>query len=112
MGARLLVYCLKELYQMQEFHVVDDVILLGTPVNTNPVKWPMVRAVASGRVINGHLSSDWVLAFLYRYMEWGASVAGLAPVDVPGVENCDLGGLGIQGHHDYPNHITDIFTKM
>ncbi|CAK9009863.1 unnamed protein product [Durusdinium trenchii] len=39
MGARLLVYCLCELYDMGELHVVDDVVLLGTPVTTEPAKW-------------------------------------------------------------------------
>lgn len=112
MGARLLVYCLCELYDMGELHVVDDVVLLGTPVTTEPSKWQKVRSVASGRVINGFLGNDWVLAFLYRYLEWGVSVAGLSQVQVSGVENVNLDGLGIQGHHDYPRHIANILAKM
>lgn len=112
MGARLLVYCLCELYDMGELHVVDDVVLLGTPVTTEPSKWQKVRSVASGRVVNGFLGNDWVLAFLYRYLEWGVSVAGLSQVQVPGVENVNLDGLGIQGHHDYPRHIANILAKM
>ncbi|CAE7235226.1 TMCO4, partial [Symbiodinium necroappetens] len=112
MGARLLVYCLCELYHMGEFHAVDDVVLLGAPVTTEARKWQKVRAVASGRVVNGYLGKDWVLAFLYRYLEWGLSVAGLSQVQVPGVENVNLDGLGIQGHHDYPNHIADILAKL
>jgi len=28
-----------ELYDMGELHVVDDVVLLGTPVTTEPSKW-------------------------------------------------------------------------
>ncbi|CAE8639497.1 unnamed protein product, partial [Polarella glacialis] len=112
MGARLLVYCLLELYSMGEFHAVDDVILLGTPVTTGASKWRQVRAVASGRVINGYLKSDWILAFLYRYLEWGVSVAGLSEVKVPGIENFNLEGLGISGHTDYPRHVANILAKM
>merc|ERR1712151_1206759 len=106
------VFCLLELYAMGEFWIVDDVVLLGTPTTTRASKWRKVRAVASDRVINGYLKDDWVLAFLYRYLEWGLSVPGLSEVKVPGVEDVDLSGLGITGHNDYPNHITDILTKM
>jgi len=112
MGARLLFFCLLELYKMGEFNVVDDVVLLGAPVSTKQFKWRKVRAVASGRVVNGYLDCDWVLAFLYRYMEWGVTVAGLSPVHVPGVENVNLKGLGIAGHHDYPKHMSNILAKM
>lgn len=112
MGARLLFYCLLELYRMKEFNVVDDVVLLGTPVSTRPDKWRKVRATASGRVVNGYLRGDWALAFFYRYLEWGLTVAGLSEVKVPGVENVHLEGLGIKGHSDYPNHISDILSKM
>eukprot|EP00930_Biecheleria_cincta_P002522 TRINITY_DN103532_c0_g1_i1.p1 TRINITY_DN103532_c0_g1~~TRINITY_DN103532_c0_g1_i1.p1 ORF type:complete len:941 (+),score=173.59 TRINITY_DN103532_c0_g1_i1:145-2967(+) len=112
MGARLLVYCLLELYEMEEFHVVYDVVLLGAPVSTQEEDWRKVRAVTSGRVVNGYLESDWILAFLYRYLEWGLSVAGLSAVQVPGIENYDLSGLGMEGHKDYPRHIMSILAKM
>merc|ERR1719215_2241480 len=112
MGARLLVYCLCELYDMGEFNVVDDVVLLGTPVTTGAKKWQKVRAVASGRVLNGYLGSDWVLAFLYRYLEWGITVAGLSKVDVEGVDNVDLSGIGISGHDDYRKHFPDILAQV
>lgn len=111
-GARLVFYCLLELYNMGEFNVVDDVVLVGAPVSTKQIRWRKVRAVASGRVVNGYLDSDWVLAFLYRYMEWGVTVAGLSEVQVPGVENVNLKGLGIAGHHDYPAHMSNILAKM
>merc|ERR1712232_253505 len=63
MGARLIFYCLLELYNLGEFHVVDDVVLVGAPVTTLPERWRKARAVASGRVINCYLPTDWVLAF-------------------------------------------------
>merc|ERR1719330_2071568 len=111
MGARAIFYCLMELFDMGEFNVVDDVVLLGAPITTRPEKWGKARAVVSGRLINCYLWKDWILAFLYRYLEWGISVAGLSAVDVPGVENVNLAGLGVEGHQDYPNHVLDIFTK-
>ncbi|CAE7193364.1 unnamed protein product [Symbiodinium microadriaticum] len=144
MGARLLVYCLCELYHMGEFHAVDDVVLLGAPVTTEARKWQKVRAVASGRVVNGYLGKDWVLAFLYRYLESDPEVMShrqtpcnfsecliggrgrllncnwATPTERKHAErakgtsgrNVNLDGLGIQGHHDYPNHIADILAKL
>lgn len=112
MGARLIFYCLLELHTMGEFHAVDDVILLGTPVTTAVSSWKMARSVVSGRLVNGYLAHDWLLAFLYRYLEWGISVAGLSEVGVPGVENVDLEGLGIKSHEDYPNHMLDILSRV
>lgn len=112
LGARLLFYCLLELYNMGELHVVSDVFLLGTPVQTSPEKWRKLRSVVAGRLVNAYNSSDWLLAFLYRYLEWGVSVAGLSDVRVPGVENIDLRGLGISGLNDYVNHMPKIFAKL
>jgi len=48
MGARLILYCMLELYKLGEFNVVDDVILLGTPSSTRASKWRKVRAAAWG----------------------------------------------------------------
>merc|ERR1712039_879271 len=95
-----------------EFHVVDDAVLLGTPVTTRAIKWQKASAVVSGRLVNGYLRSDWVLAFLYRYLEWGISVAGLSKVDVEGVENVELSGIGVRGHEDYRQHFANILAKV
>eukprot|EP00928_Gymnodinium_smaydae_P071289 TRINITY_DN54915_c0_g1_i1.p1 TRINITY_DN54915_c0_g1~~TRINITY_DN54915_c0_g1_i1.p1 ORF type:complete len:1035 (+),score=195.15 TRINITY_DN54915_c0_g1_i1:56-3160(+) len=112
MGARMLFYCCLELFQMEEFDVVQDVIFLGMPVTTRASKWRQVRAVTAGRVVNAFLPSDWMLGFLYRYLEWGITVAGLSKVLAPGVENVDLSGLGIEGHSDYVDHLPDIMAKV
>lgn len=110
MGARVIFYCLRELYDMGEFHAVNDVVLLGAPVTTDRTKWSKARAVVSGRLVNCYFWKDWILAFLYRYLEWGITVAGLSRVTVPGVENVDVSGLGFQSHADYPKYILDILA--
>ena len=65
------------------------------------MSWEKVRAVVSGRLVNGWVEpeEDYVLAILSRATiltegSWG--VAGLAPVQVKGVENvkCE----GVEGH--------------
>jgi len=112
MGARLIFYCLLELYRMGEFHAVYDVVLLGAPVTTKSSDWKCARSVVANRIVNCYLQRDWVLAFFYRYLEWGLQVAGLSCVDVPGVENVDLSSLSINGHTDYSKNVDNILAKV
>ena len=86
----------------QSTHLVDGTYLFGLPTSTRDVtSWKKVRAVVSGRLVNGWVEpeEDYVLAILSRATmltegSWG--VAGLAPVQVKGVENvkCE----GVEGH--------------
>jgi len=112
MGARLIFMCLLELYRMGEFNVVSDVVLVAVPEDAKPKRWRRARAVVTGRLINVYAKSDWVLAILYRYLEMGLTVAGLNEVKVAGVENLDVTGLGISGHHDYGNHMDKILAMV
>ena len=41
---------------MGELHVVDDVVLLGTPVTTEPAKWQKVRTMMPASVDQKHHS--------------------------------------------------------
>lgn len=112
MGARAIFYCLMELYSMGEFNVVDDVVLMGTPVSRKTAEWQRARAVVSGRLVNCFWRHDWVLAFCYRYLEWGITVAGLRAVDAPGVENVTLSGIGLVQHGDYMTRLQDILAMV
>lgn len=86
----------------QTTHLIDSVYLFGLPVSTRDVvSWKKVRAVVSGRLVNGWVEpeEDYVLAVLSRaggLTEGSWGVAGLAPVTVRGVENvkCE----GVEGH--------------
>lgn len=67
LGARVVYYAMKGLAQRGAWGVVQDVYFLGAPVQSgNRSEWVMIRAVASGRVVNGYSGSDWVLGFLER----------------------------------------------
>lgn len=108
LGARVVYYAMKELFQRDAFGIVQDVYLLGAPVHSdNKLDWSMLRAMAGGRVVNGYSGSDWVLGFLERGSSLGKGVAGLQEVNVFGVENVNLGGdkagkqAIVEGHARY-----------
>ncbi|CAD7931499.1 unnamed protein product [Amoebophrya sp. A25] len=112
MGARVIYYCLQELHALGAFHCVMHAVLLGTPCSPKGEGWERARQVVSGRLINGYITSDWILGFLYRYMEWKIAVAGLGPVtEAQGVENHDLSDL-VQSHDEYPRRMDEIFTRL
>jgi len=86
----------------QTIHLIDSAYLFGLPTSTSDVvSWKKVRSIVSGRLVNGWVEpeEDYVLAILSRATmlaegSWG--IAGLAPVEVMGVENvkCE----GVEGH--------------
>ncbi|KAF4718167.1 hypothetical protein FOZ62_008959, partial [Perkinsus olseni] len=121
-GARVVFKCLEILYSKGYFNVVQNVVLLGAPIavtfdapavgSDHKKAWRRARAVVSGRFVNGYSGSDWVLGFLYRYMEWGVKVAGLSPArGISGVENVDLGKL-VERHDHYPEYLTEIMAVL
>ncbi|KAF7458074.1 putative transmembrane protein [Cryptosporidium felis] len=107
MGARLIFLTLQILHSRKQFNRVQDVALLGMPTSLNRKKWIKARCVVSNRLINVFSRSDWVLAFFYRYMQWGFHVAGISPVNIVGIENYDVTGL-INSHDEYPDKIREI----
>jgi hypothetical protein len=118
-GARVIFYCLIELAERQAFNVVNDVVLLGAPIDSTfyhqrfdqSLYWGQARSAVSGRFINGYSKHDWFLGFIFRYMEWGVRVAGLGPVKLPGIENVDLRCM-IKSHNDYAKLIDPILTTL
>ncbi|KAF8456530.1 hypothetical protein BGX38DRAFT_1139743 [Terfezia claveryi] len=93
LGARVVYYAMRGLAQRGAWGVVQDVYFLGAPVQSgNRSEWVMIRAAASGRVVNGYSGSDWVLGFLERGSTLNMGIAGLQGVEgVWGIENVQLG---------------------
>ena len=60
--------------------ILQDVVLLGAPVNSRSPNWRRFRSLVSGRFINGYSSNDMVLRLLYRYERWQVNVAGVQPI--------------------------------
>lgn len=106
LGARVIYYCLKELADKNIYGVIEDVYLIGTPVVESSKDWAQCASVVSNRFVNGYITNDWVLGFLYRASSGSIqSIAGLSPIkDVPKIENICLDGI-VNGHLDYRRKI-------
>ncbi|KAI4835587.1 hypothetical protein MKS88_004799 [Plasmodium brasilianum] len=110
-GARVIFYCLKYLYSKKLYNIVSNAIFIGLPATTSSRVWEKIRMVVTNRVINVYSKNDWLLGFLYRYMEWKLSVAGLISVKVPNIENYDASGI-IHSHLDYKRKLKDILNLI
>lgn len=112
LGARVIYFCLQEMAQEKDCQgIVEDVVLLGAPVEGDAKHWEPFRKVVSGRIVNGYSRGDWLLSFVYRTSSVQLRVAGLQPVLLQDrrVENVDLSSV-VSGHLDYAKQM-DIILK-
>uniref|UniRef100_A0A7N6BMA4 Transmembrane and coiled-coil domains 4 n=1 Tax=Anabas testudineus TaxID=64144 RepID=A0A7N6BMA4_ANATE len=93
LGARVIYYCLQELANDQG--VVEDVVLLGAPVDGSEKAWERMARVVAGKIVNGYCRGDWLLGFLYRSSAAQLSVAGLQPINIQDqrIINVDLSSV-------------------
>ncbi|XP_062961209.1 transmembrane and coiled-coil domain-containing protein 4 isoform X2 [Cynocephalus volans] len=112
LGARVIYFCLQEMAQEKDCQgIIEDVVLLGAPVEGEAKHWEPLRKVVSGRIINGYCRGDWLLSFVYRTSSVQLRVAGLQPVLLQDrrVENVDLSSV-VSGHLDYAKQM-DVILK-
>ncbi|XP_004377237.1 transmembrane and coiled-coil domain-containing protein 4 [Trichechus manatus latirostris] len=112
LGARVIYFCLQEMAQEKDCQgIIEDVVLLGAPVEGEAKHWEAFRKVVSGRIINGYCRGDWLLRFVYRTSSVQLRVAGLQPVQLDDrrVENVDLSSV-VSGHLDYAKKM-DVILK-
>nr|XP_027807673.1 transmembrane and coiled-coil domain-containing protein 4 [Marmota flaviventris]XP_027807674.1 transmembrane and coiled-coil domain-containing protein 4 [Marmota flaviventris]XP_027807675.1 transmembrane and coiled-coil domain-containing protein 4 [Marmota flaviventris] len=112
LGARVIYFCLQEMALEKDCQgIIEDVILLGAPVEGDPKHWEPFRKVVSGRIVNGYSRGDWLLSFVYRTSSVQFRVAGLQPVQLQDrrVENVDLSSV-VSGHLDYAKQM-DVILK-
>uniref|UniRef100_A0A665VCB2 Transmembrane and coiled-coil domains 4 n=1 Tax=Echeneis naucrates TaxID=173247 RepID=A0A665VCB2_ECHNA len=96
LGARVIYYCLQELANDQGSEgVVEDVVLLGAPVDGSEKPWERMAKVVAGKIVNGYCRGDWLLGFLYRSSAAQLSVAGLKPINIQDrrIINVDLSSV-------------------
>ncbi|KAG7520546.1 hypothetical protein JOB18_031593 [Solea senegalensis] len=114
LGARVIYYCLQELAKDQGSEgVVEDVVLLGAPVDGSEKAWKRMTGVVAGKIVNGYCRGDWLLGFLYRSSAAQLSVAGLQPIDIQDrrIINVDLSSV-VKGHLDYMRQMDTILVAV
>ncbi|NWV01013.1 TMCO4 protein, partial [Upupa epops] len=114
LGARVIYFCLQEMAQEKDSQgIIEDVILLGAPVEGDPKYWKALTRVVSGRIVNGYCRGDWLLSFVYRTSSVQINVAGLQPVDLDDrrMVNMDLSSV-VNGHLDYMKQMDTILRAV
>ncbi|KAF2836319.1 DUF726-domain-containing protein, partial [Patellaria atrata CBS 101060] len=101
LGARVIYSCLIELAKKGAFGLIQNVYLFGSPVVAKKDEYLKAKSVVPGRFVNGYATNDWILGYLFRATSGGIMrVAGLAPVEVPGIENYNVTDF-VPGHMAY-----------
>uniref|UniRef100_A0A4W3KBH3 Transmembrane and coiled-coil domains 4 n=1 Tax=Callorhinchus milii TaxID=7868 RepID=A0A4W3KBH3_CALMI len=110
-GARVIYFCLQEL--AKETGIIEDVVLLGAPVEGGAKAWKALTKVVAGRIVNGYCRGDWLLNFVYRSSSVQLTVAGLQPIALEDkrVINVDLSSI-VNGHLDYMKQMDTILKAV
>lgn len=112
LGARVIAACLEELAANHAFGLIEDVIMMGTPIPSSPGTWRRMRAVVTGRLVNTYSTHDYILGILYRTRNLALNIAGLEAVyGVPGVENKDVSSI-VNGHNQYRLAVGRILKEV
>ncbi|CAK9436402.1 uncharacterized protein LODBEIA_P09600 [Lodderomyces beijingensis] len=113
LGARLIYSCLIEVAKKGGYGLIENVVLLGSPVAINTDQLAQARSIVSGRFINGYSRKDWILGYLFRATGGGIStVAGLSELkNVYGIENIDCTDY-VEGHMSYRKAIPKILKAV
>ncbi|XP_052196809.1 uncharacterized protein LOC127804113 [Diospyros lotus] len=101
LGARVIYKCLQMLAETNHnAELVERVVLLGAPIPIKDENWEAARKVVAGRFVNVYSTNDWMLGVAFRASLLTQGLAGIQPVDVPGIENVDVTDH-IEGHSSY-----------
>ncbi|XP_060707982.1 transmembrane and coiled-coil domain-containing protein 4 isoform X1 [Hemiscyllium ocellatum] len=114
LGARVIYFCLRELVQEKDSAgIIEDVVLLGAPVEGGAKHWKPLTKVVAGKIINGYCRGDWLLNFVYRSSSVQLNVAGLQPIamDDRKMINVDLSSI-VNGHLDYMKQMDTILKVV
>jgi hypothetical protein len=112
LGSRVIFSCLKELSRRGAVGLIQNVYMFGSPVVVKKEEWTAARSVVSGRFVNGYATSDWILAYLFRATAGGIMrVAGLATVDITGIENINV-TEEVPGHMAYRGMIPTLLHNI
>ncbi|KAF2397552.1 DUF726-domain-containing protein [Trichodelitschia bisporula] len=112
LGARVIFACLRELAKRKQYGLVQNVYMFGTPVVNSKDEYIRLRSVVVGRFVNGYATNDWILGYLFRATGGGVMrVAGLAPVNISGVENVNCTEW-VPGHMSYRQAMPRLLREV
>lgn len=101
LGARVIYKCLQHLSETgHNAELVERVVLLGAPISIKDENWDAARKVVAGRFVNAYATNDWMLGVAFRASLLSQGLAGIQPVNVPGIENVDVTEF-VEGHSSY-----------
>ncbi|CAI0461717.1 unnamed protein product [Linum tenue] len=112
LGARVILKCLQALAETERnAEVVERVVLLGAPIAIKDENWEAARKMVAGRFVNAYSTNDWMLGIAFRASLLTQGLAGIQPIDVPGIENVDVTEY-IEGHSSYLWITQDILERL
>ncbi|KAF7136431.1 hypothetical protein RHSIM_Rhsim08G0035400 [Rhododendron simsii] len=101
LGARVIFKCLQYLAETEHSAgLVERVVLLGAPIPIKDESWEAARKIVAGRFVNAYSTNDWMLGVAFRASLLTQGLAGIQPINVPGIENVNVTEL-IEGHSSY-----------
>ncbi|KHN36057.1 Transmembrane and coiled-coil domain-containing protein 4 [Glycine soja] len=101
LGARVIFKCLEFLAETENSaELVERVVLLGAPIAIKDENWEAARKMVAGRFVNAYSRNDWMLGVAFRASLLSQGLAGIQPVDIPGIQNVDVTDH-IEGHSSY-----------
>ncbi|KAK2373023.1 hypothetical protein P8452_46198 [Trifolium repens] len=112
LGARVIFKCLECLAETENHaELVERVVLLGAPIAIKDENWEAARKVVTGRFINAYSRTDWMLGVAFRASLLTQGLAGIQPIDIPGIQNVDVTDH-IEGHSSYLWATQRILDKL
>lgn len=112
LGARTIFRCLEELSKKEESaSIVERVVFLGAPISLETERWQTARKMVAGRFINLYSTNDWILGIVYRSSLLTQGLAGIQPVDIPGIENVDV-TEAVNGHSAYLTMASELLKEI
>ncbi|KAG5534597.1 hypothetical protein RHGRI_022647 [Rhododendron griersonianum] len=108
LGARVIFKCLQYLAETEHSAgLVERVVLLGAPISIKDESWEAARKlpnavlqIVAGRFVNAYSTNDWMLGVAFRASLLTQGLAGIQPINVPGIENVNVTEL-VKGHSSY-----------
>lgn len=112
LGARVIFRCLEELSKKEESaSIVERVVFLGAPISLETERWKTARKMVAGRFVNFYSMNDWILGIVFRSSLLTQGLAGIQPVNIPGIENVDV-TEAVNGHSAYLAVASEILKEI